>query len=133
VNELVEHVNRGSDIAIGSRYKGLRPERTWFRRCVSRLYNKFMKVYFGSNLCDHQCGFKAFRKETLFSLLQDMGYDRSLSRGWFWDAELLIRAQRKGLKITEFPVIWRFGEKSSFRILREMKMIPYVLALRWKL
>ena len=131
LRELISCLDNGADFAIGSRYKGIQPERTWFRSVISKGYNAFMRLYFWSKMCDHQCGFKAFKKNALFSVLDDMNYN--IKRGWFWDAELLIRAQKKGLKITEFPVHWRFGEKSSFSILREIKMIPYVLLLRWRL
>lgn len=133
LNELVTNLNHGADVAIGSRYKGIQPERTWFRYLMSKGYNAFMQMYFGSRICDHQCGFKAFKKEALFQILDEMGYEHKMKRGWFWDAELLIRAQKKGLIITEFAVQWRFGEKSSFKIFREIRMIPYVLLLRWRL
>ncbi len=133
LQELLAQLDKGADFAMGSRYKGIQPERTLFRSLISKGYNLFMQVYFGSKVCDHQCGFKAFKKQPLFSVLDDMGYEHTMRRGWFWDAELLIRAQKKGFVISEFPVAWRFGEKSSFRILREMRMIPYVLWLRWRL
>jgi len=62
-------------------------------------------------------------------LVEEMGHDSSLKRGWFWDAELLIRAQKKGINIKEIPVIWKFGRKSSFLIRREIKVIDYMLKL----
>lgn len=133
IGELVAQLDKGADFAVGSRYKGLQSERTWFRYLISKGYNTFMQLYFGSKVCDHQCGFKAFKKNALLRILDEMGYEKKMRRGWFWDAELLIRAQKRGFKIAEFAVNWRFGEKSSFRILREMKMIPYVLFLRWRL
>ncbi len=121
------------DIAIGSRYKGTHAQRTVFRRIVSMLYNTFMRFYFGSKIEDHQCGFKAFKREKLFSLLDEMGYDATFKRGWFWDAELLFRAQKKNYSIDEFSVEWHEGKLSSFNIKRELKMLPYVLKLRWRL
>jgi hypothetical protein len=90
-----------------------------------------MKIYFHSKIKDHQCGFKAFKKEKLLQLLDEMGYEKT--RGWFWDVELLVRAQRKGYSIDEFPVEWKEGKLSSFNIQRELRMLPYVLKLKWKL
>ena len=122
------------DIVIGSRYlKGSRVKRTFFRRFISNMYNNFMRFWLGSNIKDHQCGFKAFKKSVVFPIISEMGYDKKLTRGWFWDAELLIRAQRKGHSIKEIPVEWVRGNKSSFNIRRELRMVPYVIKLRGKL
>lgn len=130
---LIASIEQGNDIAIGSRYKGVRAKREFGRKIISIVYNAFMRLYFGSTLADHQCGFKAFSKEKLIPLLDAMGYDDSLIRGWFWDVELLVRAQKKGYAIDEFSVSWKFGKQSSFDFKRELKMLPYVLKLRWRL
>lgn len=130
---LIKSIEEGNDIAIGSRYKGVRAKREWNRRIISFWYNLFMRLYFGSSVYDHQCGFKAFRKQKLISLLEKMEYDQKFIRGWFWDVELLVRAQKKGYKIDEFSVPWKFGKQSSFDMRRELKMLPYVLKLKWRI
>lgn len=130
LSRLIEGAEK-YDIAIGSRYKEKHAQRTFKRRVISTIYNVFMKMYFHSKIKDHQCGFKAFKKPVLVSLLDEMGYEKT--RGWFWDVELLVRAQRKGYSIDEFPVDWQEGKLSTFNIRRELKMLPYVLKLRWKL
>jgi glycosyltransferase AglD len=122
------------DIVIGSRYqKGADVERTFLRRLYSELYNRTIRVFLGSKVLDHQCGFKAFKRDVLISLVQEMGYDDRFSRGWFWDAELLIRAQRHHLRILEMPVRWIHARKSSFSFYRELKVIPSMIRLRKKL
>ncbi len=130
---LVASIEHGNDLAIGSRYKGVRATREWDRRIISLFYNLFMRFYFGSSVYDHQCGFKAFRKEKLFVLLDDLGYDGQFIRGWFWDVELLVRAQRKGYIIDEISVPWKSSKQSSFDFKRELKMVPYVVKLRLRL
>lgn len=130
---LFSSIEKGNDIAIGSRYKDQKAERSLFRLFVSGIYNLFMRTYFGSAIKDHQCGFKAFEKKKLFVLLDAMGYDTTFVRGWFWDTELLLRAQKKGYSIDEFPVVWKEGKESTFSIGRELRMIPYVLRLRGRL
>ena len=82
---------------------------------------------------DHQCGFKAFKKSVLMDLVKSAGYDSTFKRGWFWDAEILIRARRTGYKIVEIPVTWKSGDKSSFNFKNELRMIPYMLKLRSEL
>lgn len=131
--ELLAIIQQGKDIAVGSRYKGVYAQREFERKIISVFYNKFMQFYFKSKILDHQCGFKAFRKEKLLPILDAMGYDHAFLRGWFWDVEVLVRAQQLGYKIDELSVSWKLSKKSSFDIKREMKMIPYVLKFKWKL
>ena len=66
-------------------------------------------------------------------LINEMGYDKNMVRGWFWDAELLIRAQKRNYKIVVIPVKWVCGEKSSFNLKRELKAIPYLIKLKTKI
>lgn len=133
IPQLLGGIAQGNDIVIGSRYKGTKAKREWNRLFISIFYNVFMRLYFSSKIKDHQCGFKAFQKQVLFQLLDEMGSDKQFIRGWFWDVELLVRAQRHRYKIEEFPVTWEFRKQSSFDLKRELKMLPYVIKLRWKL
>jgi glycosyltransferase involved in cell wall biosynthesis len=119
------------DIAIGSRYqKGAKVNREFSRFLYSRLYNGTIRALLGSKVLDHQCGFKAFKKKVFHSLAASAGYDELRQRGWFWDAEILIRAQREGYSIREVPVRWTAAKKSSFDFYRELKVIPYMLKFR---
>jgi glycosyltransferase involved in cell wall biosynthesis len=116
------------DIAIGSRYiDGAIVKRELFRKIISGVYNTFIRTFFDSDILDHQCGFKAFKKSVLLDLVDELGYDYSYNRGWFWDAELLIKAQKKGYKIKEFPIKWVRSDNSSFDWKRELRMIRYIL------
>lgn len=131
LQRLLSEIDNGADISTGSRYaRGSYIKRTWLRAAISYMYNFFIRMCFNSKILDHQCGFKAFRKEVILDLAKDMGYDSKFLRGWFWDAELLIRAQKKNYKIVEFPVKWKHGQKSEFDFRRELKLIPYMLRLR---
>lgn len=134
INALISGIDKGYDIVIGSRYaEGAAFERSFSRNIISRFYNLFMRIYFGSKIRDHQCGFKAFKRHIIFTLIDELGYDSSLRRGWFWDVELLLRAQFHNFRIFEMPIEWKSGSKSNFEIKREIKMIPYVLFLKWRL
>lgn len=131
--DIIKKIEKGFDIAIASRYVGKRAKRKFPRKITSILYNKWIQFYFGSKIRDHQCGLKAFKKDVIFDLMKDVGYDKSFKRGWFWDAELLIRAQKKNYKIIEFPTFWEYRGDSSFNLRRELRMIGYVFKLRWGL
>jgi len=55
----------------------------------------------GTRFSDAQCGFKAIRREAAQQLLPHVR-----DGGWFFDTELLVLAQRTGLRIHEVPVDW---------------------------
>ncbi len=131
--EVLNKIDEGYDISIGSRYMGIKPKRKLSRRIISILYNSFLRLYLGSKIKDHQCGFKSFNKKCLLKLLDEMGYDKSLHRGWFWDAELLIRAQNNSCRIAEVPVEWESGARSTFRFGTELKMLKSIYNLKRKL
>jgi glycosyltransferase involved in cell wall biosynthesis len=95
-------VSGHSDIAIGSRLaRGARIVRGPKRELISRGYNLLLRTVLRARFTDAQCGFKAARRETLAGLLPQVEDD-----GWFFDTELLVLAQRQGLRIHEVPVDW---------------------------
>ena len=91
-----------SDLAIGTRLaRGSRVIRGPKRELISRCYNMLLHTCMGARFSDAQCGFKAIRREqarALLPLTQDTG--------WFFDTELLVLAERAGLRIHEIPVDW---------------------------
>ncbi|NHN47499.1 flippase-like domain-containing protein [Halostella sp. JP-L12] len=103
LEELVESVRSDEyDVATGSRWiDGREADRPARRGVPSRGYNSLVRLFLRSDLQDHQCGFKAFDREALFTLLDDVEDDH-----WFWDTEVLVRAQRAGYRVREFPVDW---------------------------
>jgi putative flippase GtrA len=91
-----------SDLAIGTRLaRGARVVRGLKREIISRGYNRLLHVLLRARFSDAQCGFKAVRRDALDALLRDVHDD-----GWFFDTELLVLAQRRGLRIHEVPVDW---------------------------
>jgi putative flippase GtrA len=91
-----------SDVAIGSRLApGARVVRGPKREVISRCYNLVLRVVLAARFSDAQCGFKAIRRDRARSLLPTVR-----DQDWFFDTELLIRAQRLGMRIHEVPVDW---------------------------
>jgi glycosyltransferase involved in cell wall biosynthesis len=91
-----------ADLAIGTRLAvGARVVRGPLRELLSRGYNLLLRGALGARFSDAQCGFKAIRKEVADRLLP-----RVRDHGWFFDTELLVLAQRAGLRIHEVPVTW---------------------------
>ncbi|MDD5731141.1 MAG: glycosyltransferase [Candidatus Omnitrophica bacterium] len=119
------------DMVIGSRYvKGAKAKRRLVRRVLSFFYNLAIRLLLGSGIKDHQCGLKAFKKAELMPVIEKMGYDEKFIRGWFWDAELLVRAQRAGLSIIEMPVDWRYADISTFNLRKELKCLKAIVKFK---
>ena len=128
LRDLIDQIILGHDIAIGSRYiSGSRTKRKLSRLLVSLLYNFAIRLIFKTNIYDHMCGFKAFKKSVILTIVEEMGYDRSLKRGIFWDTELLLRAIRHGYKIKEIPIWWNERHESKLYLKREIITIGYVI------
>jgi glycosyltransferase involved in cell wall biosynthesis/putative flippase GtrA len=91
-----------SDLAIGSRLaRGAAVVRGPKREFISRTYNLLLRSAMAARFSDAQCGFKAGRTEIIQALLP-----RIEDQAWFFDTELLLLAERSGLRIHEVPVDW---------------------------
>ncbi|MGW6527114.1 glycosyltransferase [Streptomyces venezuelae] len=103
-----------SDLAIGSRLaRSSRVVRGPKREFISRAYNLILRGSLHARFSDAQCGFKAIRGDVarvLLPLVEDTG--------WFFDTELLVLAERAGLRIHEVPVDWVDDPDSTVHIVR---------------
>ena len=91
-----------SEVAIGSRLApGSSVTRGLKREVISRCYNTLLRTLLGTRFRDAQCGFKAIRFDVARRLLPLV-----IDDAWFFDTELLVLAQRAGLRIHEVPVDW---------------------------
>jgi len=106
-----------SDVAIGTRLsRGSRVVRGTKREFISRSYNGIVRTVLSASFTDAQCGFKAITKtaaDRLLPLVQD--------DAWFFDTELLVLAERSGLRIHEVPVDWQDDPDSRVDIVRTAK------------
>src|SRR6201995_3844566 len=103
-----------SDIAIGSRLaKSSRVVRGPKREFVSRSYNLILRSMLGARFSDAQCGFKALRADVARHLLPHVA-----DTGWFFDTDLLVIAERAGLRIHEVAVDWGDDPDSRVDIVR---------------
>jgi putative flippase GtrA len=103
-----------SDLTIGTRLaRGARVTRGPQREFTSRCYNLLLQAMLDAGFSDAQCGFKAMRADKarlLIPLVRD--------NAWFFDTELLILAERAGLRIHEVPVDWVDDPDSRVDVLR---------------
>ncbi|MFB6168593.1 MAG: flippase-like domain-containing protein [Haloferacaceae archaeon] len=117
LEELVERVRSGdADVATGSRWhRDAEVDRPAKRGVPSLAYNALVRLFLRSSLRDHQCGFKALSREAFEALRHDVEDDH-----WFWDTELLVRAQRRGFRVAEFPVEWTPKGDSKVDLVRDV-------------
>ncbi len=110
---LVASVLSGhSDLAIGTRLaRGSRVVRGPKRELISRAYSRIVRLSLRSSLTDFQCGFKAIRRERALQILPLVEDNE-----WFFDTELLVTAERLGVRISETPVEWTDDPNSSVDI-----------------
>ena len=103
-----------SDVAIGTRLaRSARVVRGPKRELISRTYNALLHMTLRARFSDAQCGFKAVRADLLPALLPEVK-----DESWFFDTELLVRAQRRGLRIHEVPVDWIDDPDSRVSVVR---------------
>jgi glycosyltransferase involved in cell wall biosynthesis len=99
----------GYDVASGHRFYLVRQTRALIRHILSVGYRWLYRRVLGVTVKDSETGCKFFRRETATGVV--LG---SLNDGWFWDTEVMARAELTGLKIIEMPVLFlRHREKPS--------------------
>jgi glycosyltransferase involved in cell wall biosynthesis len=137
---LRDALERGNDVAIGSREgMGARREgEPWYRHVMGRVFNLIVRVVAVGGIQDTQCGFKALRREVasdLFRRVRIYGENAPPVRGaavTAFDVELLYLARRRGYRIAEVPVPWRYGTETKVNPLRDSwRNLMDVLAVRW--
>lgn len=114
IPELLDPILEGAaDLCFGSR---LLPEssveRCTKREVISRCYNAMLRSYLHVGFRDAQCGFKAISAEAAQMLLPAVEDDE-----WFFDTELLVRAEALGIAMREIPVRWREDPGTTVDIL----------------
>jgi len=128
--KLIEPIARGDvDLAFGSRAvdRGLIGIRQpWRREYAGRLFNLLVRVATGLPFWDTQCGFKAFRLDACRPIIKAARVE-----GFAFDVELLLLAQRAGLRLCEIPVRWNHAGGSKVDFIHDsIAMLREVIRLR---
>jgi dolichyl-phosphate beta-glucosyltransferase len=117
------------DIAFGSRAlnrKLIGKRQPWRREQAGRVFNLIVRLATGLPFWDTQCGFKAFRMQSCRQVIEAGKID-----GFGFDVELLLLAQRAGLRLREIPVRWNHYEGSKVHFIHDsLRMLREVMALR---
>ena len=102
---LVEALDAGADMVIGSRYVpgGSTPDWPWTRRLISVMGNFYARTMLGVPTRDMTAGFRGFRVEALNAL----PFRTAQASGYGFQVEMAWSANRAGLKVVEVPVVFR--------------------------
>ena len=124
---LIDSIREGWDVCTGSRMmQGSLVKRSMTRKLSSWAYNQMIRVLFDTGVHDHQCGFKAFNRHSLFAILGEVE-----DTHWFWDTEVLAIANHRGYKVREIPITWVEDRGTTVNLFRDSaKMFFKAFALR---
>jgi dolichol-phosphate mannosyltransferase len=120
----------GYDGVIGSRWLpgSIVPEKQGFsRRLESRAFNFIIRLLFGLDFSDTQCGAKVFKKSAVDAVIEEM-----VSTGFEFDVELLWRLSRKGFSVREFPITWHNQGGSRVKTSDALTMLAGLVNIRIK-
>jgi dolichyl-phosphate beta-glucosyltransferase len=130
----------GYSVVIGSR-EGLGARRLgepWYRHLMGRVFNIIIRLVALRGIQDTQCGFKALRQPVaadLFQRVQIYGDNAPTVHGpavTAYDVEMLFLADKRGYRIAEVPVLWRYGTETKVNPLRDsLRCLRDVLRVRW--
>ncbi|MBI3818286.1 MAG: polyprenol monophosphomannose synthase [Planctomycetes bacterium] len=129
---MIQKLEDGADLVLGSRgVEGGRDlGRPFLRRMITKLANLYIRVMLGLNVRDCNSGFRAWRA----SALRAVSVENTFSQGPAIVQELLFKARRRKLNITEIPIefVERERGESSLTFGKLMQGYVMVLRLRWR-
>ncbi|MFW6282989.1 MAG: dolichyl-phosphate beta-glucosyltransferase [Minisyncoccales bacterium] len=132
VEKIWPEFKDGADIVIGSRdIEGAKlvPPQPWWRQRVGDIFNLMVQTTLGLwGIWDTQCGFKAFKKEVVETILPKCRID-----GFAFDPEILILARKEDFKIKEIPIEWKNDPDSKVGFSSMFKMGKDLFKIRFNL
>jgi dolichyl-phosphate beta-glucosyltransferase len=131
LEKLEAALKGGAGVAIASRaIKGSRIEipQPVYRVLMGKVFNLIVQVVLLPGIWDTQCGFKLFRADVAHPVFAALTTD-----GFGYDPEVLYLAKRRGVKITEVPVVWRHSAPTKVMAWRSsLDMFKHVVGVRFK-
>ena len=107
--EEIAYIN-GSRFAKESDTRG----RKWYRKITSQGLLILLKLFLGMKSTDAICGFTFVRRQTALSLVEGCSQDN----GWFYMIEFLLRAEKRGVKILDYPVEWQEDYNTTVKVFK---------------
>lgn len=105
----VAYIN-GSRFARESDTQG----RKWYRKITSQGLLILLKLFLGMKSTDAICGFTFVRRQTALSLVEGCSQDN----GWFYMIEFLLRAEKRGVEVLDYPVEWQEDYNTTVKVFK---------------
>ncbi len=109
VRPEVEYIN-GSRFANESDTRG----RKWYRKITSQGLLILLKLFLGMKCTDAICGFTFLRRLRALELIEGSSQDN----GWFYMIEFLLRAEKRGISVLDYPVEWQEDYNTTVKIFK---------------
>jgi dolichol-phosphate mannosyltransferase len=126
--QLIETVERGADLAIGSRYVpgGAVPYWPWRRRALSKYGNRYARFMLQTDVQDGTAGFRAYRADTL----KAVEYGTTRAKGYGFQMELAYRVSNIGGRIVEVPITFTDRVRGHSKMLMAV-MVEEMTLISW--
>ncbi|RLG54069.1 MAG: hypothetical protein DRO00_02250 [Thermoproteota archaeon] len=124
IPEMIEKIERGeADLVVAQR---IDVKRSLLRKILSSFHRLILRVLFGKDFLDPQSGLKAIKSEVIEKIWPIE------SEGFEIDAEILVKASKKGFSISYVPVKYVYRGSSRVNVLRDpFKML--LSLVKWRL
>ncbi|BBZ07586.1 polyprenol monophosphomannose synthase [Mycolicibacterium doricum] len=108
LHRLLDAVDAGADLVIGSRYVPGGTVRNWPRRryALSKTANTYARVLLGVDIHDITAGYRAYRRE----VLEKIDLAAVDSKGYCFQIDLTWRTINNGFVVVEVPITFRERE-----------------------
>lgn len=102
LHRLLEAIDQGADLVIGSRYVPGGTIRNWPRRryALSKTANTYARVLLGVTIHDITAGYRAYRRE----VLEKVDLSAVDSKGYCFQIDLTWRTINNGFTVVEVPI-----------------------------
>jgi len=126
---MLAAIESGSDAVIGSRYVSGGGTKNWplHRRLLSRWGNLYSGAVLGVKVRDCTSGFRAYRSSALAAIAPET----TKAEGYAFLSELVVRLSRRGLKISEVPILFIDRENGTSKMSGRIIIESMLLVTRW--
>jgi len=126
---MLAAIESGSDAVIGSRYVNGGGTKNWpiHRRLLSRWGNLYTAAVLGVKVRDCTSGFRAYRSSALAAIAPET----TKAEGYAFLSELVVRLSRRGLKISEVPILFIDRENGTSKMSGRIIIESMLLVTRW--
>ena len=118
------------DVVITSRYNPIsKIKRSFTRSLAGQGFSIITRIVFRTEMRDTKCGYKGFRKAVAKKIIPFIK-----EKGWFWDTEFLLYAEKMGYSIREMPVYWYERKEGNVPVMDNIfEMLDNLIHLYWRM